>query len=55
MVQYHDPGGHTASLVPGDLDQILDNLLANALDASAEDGRIQIELAAISQAGSRCT
>ena len=45
VVRYHDPGGHTASLVPGDLDQILDNLLANALDASAEDGRIQIELA----------
>ena len=47
VVPYHGHGGQTASLVPGDLDQILDNLLANALDASAEDGRIQIELAAV--------
>jgi signal transduction histidine kinase len=34
----------TAPLVPGDLDQILDNLLANALDASPEEGRISVQL-----------
>ncbi len=33
-------------LVPGDLDQILDNLLANAMDASPEGGRIRVRLAA---------
>ena len=33
-----------ALLVPGDLDQILDNLLANAVDASPEGGRIRVEL-----------
>lgn len=33
-------------LVPGDLDQILDNLLANAVDASPADGRIRVRLAA---------
>jgi len=32
------------ALVPGDLDQILDNLLANAMDASPEGGRIQVIL-----------
>ncbi|MGH9114661.1 MAG: sensor histidine kinase, partial [Acidimicrobiales bacterium] len=32
-------------LVPGDLDQILDNLLANALDASSQGGRIRVEIA----------
>jgi len=37
-------GGRSALLVPGDLDQILDNLLANALDASSEGGRIKVEL-----------
>ncbi len=31
-------------LVPGDLDQILDNLLANAMDASSEGGRIRVSL-----------
>ena len=35
-----------ALLVPGDLDQILDNLLANAVDASPEGGRIRVRLAA---------
>jgi signal transduction histidine kinase len=34
----------TAELVPGDLDQILDNLLANAVDASPEGGRIRVML-----------
>jgi signal transduction histidine kinase len=33
-------------LVPGDLDQILDNLLANAVDASPQGGRICVRLAA---------
>lgn len=33
-----------AHLVPGDLDQILDNLLANALDAAPENSLIQVEL-----------
>jgi signal transduction histidine kinase len=32
------------SAVPGDLDQILDNLLANALDASPEGSRIRVSL-----------
>jgi hypothetical protein len=32
-----------ALLVPGDLDQMLDNLLANALDASPEHSRIRVE------------
>ena len=35
-----------ALLVPGDLDQILDNLLANAVDASPEGGRIRVRRAA---------
>lgn len=34
----------TARLVPGDLDQILDNLLANALDVSPEGSRISVRL-----------
>jgi signal transduction histidine kinase len=34
------------TLVPGDLDQILDNLVANALDASPEGSRIGVELRA---------
>jgi signal transduction histidine kinase len=38
------PAGRTALLVPGDLDQILDNLLANALDASPEGGSISVRL-----------
>jgi signal transduction histidine kinase len=33
-----------ALLVPGDLDQILDNLLANALDASSEHTHIRVEV-----------
>ncbi len=35
-----------APLVPGDLDQIVDNLLANAVDASPEGGTIRVTLAA---------
>ncbi|MGH3471831.1 MAG: histidine kinase dimerization/phospho-acceptor domain-containing protein [Nocardioidaceae bacterium] len=31
-------------LVPGDLDQILDNLLANALDVSSQGGRISVDI-----------
>jgi signal transduction histidine kinase len=34
----------TALLVPGDLEQILDNLLANALEVSPEGGRISVRL-----------
>lgn len=33
-----------ALLVPGDLDQVLDNLLANALDAAPSDSRIEVRL-----------
>lgn len=33
-----------AELVPGDLDQILDNLLANALEATSPGGHIQVRL-----------
>ncbi len=44
LVQRHDRGPATVSLVPGDLDQILDNLLANALDAAPEGGRICVTL-----------
>lgn len=32
------------SLIPGDLDQIVDNLLANSLDASPEGGAISVEV-----------
>jgi signal transduction histidine kinase len=35
-----------AEMVPGDLDQILDNLLANALEVSPEGKRITVRLAA---------
>ena len=39
------PGRRTvAHLVPGDLDQILDNVLANAVDASPEGGCIRVML-----------
>jgi signal transduction histidine kinase len=41
------PVRHTALLVPGDLDQILDNLLANALDASPEGTAISVHLTAL--------
>jgi signal transduction histidine kinase len=37
-------GGHSADLVPGDLDQILDNLLANALDVSPPDTTIVVRV-----------
>lgn len=35
-----------AELVPGDLDQILDNLLANAMDAVADGGEVAVSLEA---------
>ena len=44
VVPDDDRTPQTALLAPGDLDQILDNLLANALDASPEGGRIRVEL-----------
>jgi signal transduction histidine kinase len=36
----------TALLVPGDLDQILDNVLANAVEVSPPGGRISVQLTA---------
>ena len=43
----HDgPDRLLANLVPGDLEQILDNLLANALDASPEGSRITVSVEA---------
>jgi signal transduction histidine kinase len=43
----HDgPDRMLANLVPGDLEQILDNLLANALDASREGTRITVSVEA---------
>ena len=44
VADHHGSGHPVVQLVPGDLDQILDNLLANALDASPEGSRIQVEL-----------
>jgi signal transduction histidine kinase len=38
--------GTVALVIPGDLDQILDNLLANALEASSPNGHIVVLLAA---------
>ncbi len=46
---HHDdtePGAALALLVPGDLDQILDNLVANALDASPAGSSIEVCLVA---------
>jgi signal transduction histidine kinase len=37
------PAGLTAHLGSGDLEQVLDNLLANALDAVGEGARVRIE------------
>jgi signal transduction histidine kinase len=36
--------GPVAMLVPGDLDQMLDNLLANALDACPDGSRVRLEV-----------
>lgn len=49
-----DPGPQTASLAPGDLDQILDNLLANAMPVPRAD-RSGSSWSAPSQAGWSCT
>jgi signal transduction histidine kinase len=38
------PRSSTCRLIPGDLDQILDNLLANAVEVSPEYGRITVRL-----------
>jgi signal transduction histidine kinase len=42
----HDarPGSATCRLIPGDLDQILDNLLANAFEVSPANGQIGVRL-----------
>ncbi|MDQ6784295.1 MAG: ATP-binding protein [Actinomycetota bacterium] len=40
-----------AELVPGDLDQILDNLLANALDASPPSSTITVRLDQVGESG----
>jgi signal transduction histidine kinase len=41
-LDHNGEGPLLATLVPGDLEQILDNLLANALDASPEGSRIAV-------------
>ncbi|HEV2636370.1 MAG TPA: HAMP domain-containing sensor histidine kinase [Actinocrinis sp.] len=43
----------TAFLGPGDLEQMLDNVLANALEAAADGGRVRIEAAGRRGAGGR--
>lgn len=39
------PPARKAALVPGDIDQILDNLMANAIDAMPEGGRLVVSAA----------
>lgn len=46
-----DPGGSTSLLVAGDLDQILDNLLANALEVSPPGGRIEVQVLTTARGG----
>ncbi|HEX6394936.1 MAG TPA: HAMP domain-containing sensor histidine kinase [Acidimicrobiales bacterium] len=43
-LDHNGPGPLFATLVPGDLEQILDNLLANALDASPQGSRIVVSV-----------